>query len=406
MHWAIGENTLGGHPLVLNERSKKTLRIFLFIGGAIGLILLMLYITDFFASNKISPGKIIEKEKIPFRPERTAKATIETIKEFYEAVGTVRPEMEISIEAQLTGRILEVLVRPGDKVTEEKPLVLLDSRELQARLDQARQGLLSAKARAEQARQAVMASEAAYAQAASAFKRTKVYFKSEAATSQDLEQAESKYLQAKARVQQTQDALIETKSGIKQAAKVVDEAKIAMGYTRIVATQDGEVAKRLAEPGDLAWPGKTLLVLQTRGALRLEALVREGLIYRISPGKSLKIVVDALDKVFDGTVEEVVPSADPMTRTFLVKVALPRERGLFPGMFGRLLVPVQDRNVVVVPKEAVRHIGQLDVVMIKTDGTWQSTYVKTGEELEGAKVEILSGLKGDELLGLGDMRDG
>ena len=95
-----------------------------------------------------------------------------------------------------------------------------------------------------------------------------------------------------------------------------------------------------------------------------------------------------------------------MTRTFLVKVALPRERGLFPGMFGRLLVPVQDRNVVVVPKEAVRRIGQLDVVMIKTDGKWQSTYVKTGEELEGDTVEILSGLKGDELLGLGDMRDG
>jgi RND family efflux transporter MFP subunit len=390
----------------MNERSKKALRVCLFVGGAIGLILLMLYMTGFFSSNKISPGKIIGTQKVPFQPTRTAKASIETIKEFYEAVGTVRPETEISIEAQLTGKILEVLVRPGDKVTKDKLLVLLDSRELQARLDQARQGLLSARARAEQARQAVMAAEAAYAQAESAFKRTKVYYKSEAATSQDLEQAKSTYLQAKARVQQTQDALIETKSGINQAAKVIEEAKIAMGYTKIVATQDGEVAKRLAEPGDLAWPGKTLLVIQTRGALRLEALVREGLIYRISPGKSLKIVVDALDKVFDGTVEEVVPSADPMTRTFLVKVALPREQGLFPGMFGRLLVPVQDRNVVVVPKEAVRHIGQLDVVMIKTDGIWQSTYVKTGEELEGGTVEILSGLKGDEMLGLGDMRDG
>lgn len=251
-----------------------------------------------------------------------------------------------------------------------------------------------------------MAAEAAYAQADAAFKRTKVYYRSEAATSQDLERAESTYLQAKARVKQTQDALIETKSGIKQAAKVVEEAKIAMGYTRIIAPQDGEVAKRLAEPGDLAWPGKTLLVLQTRGALRLEALVREGLIHRISPGKSLKIAVDALDSVFDGTVEEVVPSADPMTRTFLVKVALPPKRGLFPGMFGRLLVPVQDRDVVVVPKEAVRHIGQLDVVWIETDGMWQSIYVKIGQELEDNKVEVLSGLKGDELLGLGDMRDG
>jgi RND family efflux transporter MFP subunit len=376
------------------------------MGGATALILLMLYMTGYFATNKISPGNATETPEKVLRPEKTAKATVETIQEFYEAVGTVRPETEISIEAQLTGRILEVLVRPGERVTKDKLLVLLDSRELQARLDQSRQGLLSARARAEQARQAVMAAEAAYAQADAAFKRTKVYYRSEAATSQDLERAESTYLQAKARVKQTQDALIETKSGIKQAAKVVEEAKIAMGYTRIIAPQDGEVAKRLAEPGDLAWPGKTLLVLQTRGALRLEALVREGLIHRISPGKSLKIAVDALDSVFDGTVEEVVPSADPMTRTFLVKVALPPKRGLFPGMFGRLLVPVQDRDVVVVPKEAVRHIGQLDVVWIETDGMWQSIYVKIGQELEDNKVEVLSGLKGDELLGLGDMRDG
>jgi len=390
----------------MTEKSKKTLRVCLVIGGAIGLIVLMLFMTGFFTSNKISSEKVSEAPKNAFRPERTASAAVETIQEFYEAVGTVRPETEISIEAQLTGRILEILVRPGDKVIRGKLLVLLDSRELQARLDQARQGLLSAEARAQQARQAVMAAEAVFAQADSAFKRTKVYYQSEAATSQDLEQAESAYLQAKARVKQTQDALIESQSGVKRAAKVVEEAKIAMGYTKIVAPQDGEVAKRPAEPGDLAWPGKTLLVLQTRGALRLEALVREGLIYRISPGKSLKIAVDALNRVFDGTVEEVVPAADPMTRTFLVKVALPREQGLFPGMFGRLLVPAQERNVVVVPKKAVRHIGQLDVVMIKTDGTWQSSYVKTGQELEGDKVEILSGLSGDELLGLGDMRDG
>ena len=70
-----------------------------------------------------------------------------------------------------------------------------------------------------------------------------------------------------------------------------------------------------------------------------------------------------------------------------------------PGMFGRLLVPVGDRKVILVPKRAIRRIGQLEVVTVETDGKWQRIFVKTGRVI-GDKVEVLSGLHGDEKVAL------
>jgi RND family efflux transporter MFP subunit len=384
----------------MNKKPNKALRQVLLIGGAVCLVLLILMTGGYFVTDKIEPGNVSSRHEGTGNSGRTAQASIETVTEFFEAVGTVRPRTEANIEAQVTGRIVEVLVRAGDRVVKGDVLVVLDSREFQARLDQATQELVSAGARKEQARQAVLAAEAAFTQAESAFNRVKSYFHDKAATSQDLEQAESLYLQAKARSLQARDGLRETEAGIRRVEGVVEEARIALGYARIVAPENGQVARRLAESGDLAWPGKPLVVLQTRESLRLEALVREGLIHKAQPGVRLPIVLTALNTTGEGVVEEVVPSADPLTRTFLVKVGLEDYDGLFPGMFGRLLVPMDTHKVVVVPQEAVERVGQLEMVTVKVNGSWERRFIKTGRDM-GTTIEVLSGLKGDETLAAG-----
>jgi RND family efflux transporter MFP subunit len=320
---------------------------------------------------------------------------VEEVPEWYEAVGTVRSKTETHISAQITGRILKVIVRPGDQVKQEDPLIYLDNREFQARLDQARQGLAAARAKKEQAEQALVSSQAVLTQAEADYKRVKTYFEQEAATKKDLEKAEASYRQAKAGVEQAKKGTVVAKAGVQQAKQVVEEARVALGYTKIVAPEAGEVAKRLAEPGDVAWPGKALLLLHAPGALRLEAHVREGLIKKILPGSRLQVAINALNATLDGTVEEVIPSADPLSRTFLVKVAIPVITGLYPGMFGRLLVPLGERPAVVVPAKAVYRIGQVEVVKAEKNGRWCDCFVKTGKKVDG-KVEILSGLHGNE----------
>jgi HlyD family secretion protein len=361
-------------------------------------LILVFFAVKFISSTKIAPGKVQAPSKNDVSPKHIGHVSVQTITEFYEAVGTVRPVTEASIESQVTAQVLDVKVRPGDKVFKNQVLISLDNRQLMSRLDQAKQTLKTAISGKEQAKQAVIAAKAAFTEAESDYKRTKIYFKSQAATSKDMEKAESAYLQAKASLNRIEETLSASESGIRQAEEIVKEAEIALGYTEISAPESGNVIKRLVEQGDLALPGKPLMILQTSGSLRLEAYVREGLIRKIQPGTALKVTITTFNETATATVEEIIPYADPQTRTFLVKALLPRISGIYPGMFGKLLIPVKDLQVVVIPKIAVRHIGQLELVTVKENNVWKIRFIKTGKTF-GDKIEVLSGLSGDETIG-------
>lgn len=358
-------------------------------------------------------GILLGFSAFPLHAASDAPATVvaerRMVTEWYEAVGTIRPRMESQIAAQVTAQVIEVKVRPGDRVEKGQVLAILDSRQASSRLDQARQGLRAARAGREQARQGVAAAEAGYQQTRADFQRVRKFYESQAATERELEKAKSAFLQAEAGLKRARDALEGTEAGIRQAEEVIREAQIAKGYNTLEAPEAGEVLRRLAEPGDLAAPGKPLLVLQTARTLRLEAYVREGLIRRLSAGTELSAEISPLNARVPATVEEIVPYADPETRTFLVKASLPPVEGAYPGMFGKLLIPVGEAEVVAVPASAVRKIGQLELVRVRTDAGWERRYVKTGGPVdppgsEAETVEILSGLDGGETLALEEAR--
>lgn len=347
---------------------------------------------------KIEPGTYKADAARNILPGKTAKAERKQVTQMYEAVGTVRPRTEFSIEARVAGQVLAVKVKPGDVVKKGSLIVSIDSRQLKSKMEQAKQALKTAEAGKAQAHQATVGAGAALKQASTEFKRIKTYFDSQAATAQDLEKAESAYLQAKAGFQRAKDGQKAAQAKTLQAEAVVREAAIVLGFTKIVAPEDGVVLKRFVEAGDLALPGKPLVALRTSGAFRLEAYVREGLITKGSPGSKLKVSIETLGKTVDALVEEIVPYADPSSRTFLVKASIPHIDGLYPGMFGKLLIPVKTRDVVVVPHDAVRQVGQLELLFVKQNEKWLSVYVKTGARI-GQDVEILSGLNGGETIG-------
>ncbi|MFH2098809.1 MAG: efflux RND transporter periplasmic adaptor subunit, partial [Pseudomonadota bacterium] len=304
------------------------------------------------------------------------------------------------IEAQIQARILSYSVNSGDSVKKGELLIELDNRELASRLEEARQGLGSARSRKQQAQEAVRSAQAMYEEARQSLERVQGFFDKEAATERDLEQAQSGFLQAKANLARSSRGVEEAESGVVRAEKIVEQAEIALGYARITAPKEGQVVRKMAEKGDIAFPGKPLLILQTQGAMRLEALVREGLISRIGLGDRLPVVINAIGLQVEGTVEEVVPSADPHTRSFLVKVDIPDVPGVYPGMFGRLLVPLDTRRAVTIPESALIHVGQLEMVLLKEDGGFRRVLVKTGQAVADGRLEVLSGLSGGETLGL------
>lgn len=317
----------------------------------------------------------------------------------HAAVGTIRPLTETRIESQVSGQVLRITVVPGARVTPGQILAVLDSRQLAARMDQAKEGLAYAKNALNQAKKARDEAKAGMDQSQAAYLRTQTLFDKEVVPSQQLEIDRAGYLQAKARFERSKEGVRAAHTGIRQAQEVINEAQISLGYASIVSPAAGVVVERLMDPGDQAVPGKPLLIIQTSGSLRLEARIREGLIQKVIQGKAYGVEIQTLGYIVDATIEEIVPYADPETRTFLVKAALPNTPGIYPGMFGRLLIPVKQEDALLIPEAAITRVGQLEMVNVRSsEKQFTPVYIKTGKRY-GPRIEVLSGLNGTETLG-------
>ena len=301
-------------------------------------------------------------------PAAVRVQTIEAVKQpaVEEVVGTVQPKLQAVIEAKVSGRITRLPVTLGQSVKQGEVLVELATQEVQARLDQA---------------------NAAFRQAELEFNRTANLRKQQAATQGEFDAAQARYNVAKA---------------------AVAESEALSGYTKIVAPFDGVVARKLADEGDLAMPGKPLLELEGRAGLRLVADVPTLLAGRVQPEGKLAVRVDTLADAITGTVAEISPGADPASRTVRVKVDLPATAGLRTGQFGRLAVPVGEATFLFVPLPALVRRGQLEILFVAADGKAQMRLVRAGKETSQG-IEILTGLAPGESVvveGAGNLRDG
>ncbi len=305
-------------------------------------------------------------ENLPPASVRVQK--IETVKqpEVEEVAGTVQPKLQAVIEAKVSGRITRLGVTLGQSIKRGDVLVELATQEIQAKLDQA---------------------NAAFHQAELDFNRVSNLHKQTAATQAELDAAQARYNVAKA---------------------AVAEAEAMSAYARIIAPFDSVVARKLADEGDLAMPGKPLLELEGRAGLRLVADVPSLLAGKVSQGARLEVRTDAQPDPIAGTVAEISPAADPASRTVRVKVDLPETAGLRSGQFGRLEVPMSEAAVLFVPAPALIRRGQLEILFVAANGKARMRLVRTGKQTAQG-IEILAGLEtGEEVVveGAGTLRDG
>jgi RND family efflux transporter MFP subunit len=287
------------------------------------------------------PSAQVQVQRIDLKPHLASE----------EVVATVNPELRSVIESKVSGRIDKMLVTPGQRVKAGELLVDLDVREIQARLDQA---------------------TPVRDQAERDLKRFTDLLAKRVITQQEFEGAQSK-----ARV----------------ARAAVIEAETMLGYSKVTAPFDGVVTRKLADVGDLASPGKALIEMEDPAALRLEAAVPEAIIDRVSLGSTL--IVRIGNKELEGIVREMSPTADPNSRTLLVKLDLPSTPGLRTGQFGRVAVPVAETSVLRVPASAVLQKGQMELVFIRNGNHAQLRIVKTGKPT-GEEIQILSGVNAGE----------
>ena len=147
----------------------------------------------------------------------------------------------------------------------------------------------------------------------------------------------------------------------------------------------------------MAAPGVPLLTIEDTTRFRLEAIVDESQMGAVHLGEAVPVVIDSLgNQTITGKVVQIVPTADPASRTFTVKVDLPANPQIRSGLFGRARFARGERETMLVPQNAMIHRGQLDgVYVVGKDNIASLRYVTPGKP-SGNQVEVLSGLENGE----------
>ena len=190
------------------------------------------------------------------------------------------------------------------------------------------------------------------------------------------------------------DSLRDAEDRQRYAQANVAEAEALLAYATVRAPFAGVITETHVLPGDLATPGLPLLALESTQHLRAEGSVPEKAAAGLRPGDALEVLLDDAAAPVTGRIEEMSAAADAVSRTVLVKVAVPAGSAR-SGQFARLLVPAGASEAILVPVTALTRFGQMERVFVVEQNRAALRLVKTGRTL-GDRLEILSGLAGGE----------
>ncbi len=366
-----------GQPAGRKNLFRLVRQLLMWAGASVVLVLIVAWLSGWFVE-KLPPGQVKAEMKLT----GPAKFLVQVQREIHPAmlrvVGSVQAMEEVSVSSRVLAEVKKILIQPGGTAGNQQVLIELDDRDLQARVAQAEANLEAAQAR--------------LAQAQSDYEKLKLMVETEAANQREFEDAQRQLAVAKAQSRQANEAL--------------SEAKTLLDYATIRAPMQGKVIDILVDPGDLAQPGQPLVLMESR--LQLVASVPESVAMDLSLNDKVQVEVDALGLRCEGTVSEIIAQASPLSRSFTVKVSGPCPPGVISGMFGRMLLPRGERERLVIPSQAVRRVGQLEIVFAATKKPDESSdaaivglakrFVRTAR-IDDQHVEVLSGLEsGDWVL--------
>ncbi len=315
--------------------------------------------------------------------------------------GTVVPYKEVTLSAQLPGRVKYLSGIEGDIFNEGDLLVELDDSELMAKREAAQAQLANADAQLRNA--GVQFNRELWSPKSKSsmggmgmpnlfdqmFTRPMEDFVGE--RDRDAERQADIY-SSRTNIQQAQNTIYRVQAEIRAIDAKLRDAKS-------VAPFDGVMMKKFVEVGDTVQPGQPLMKYADVEYLQIVVDVPGRLRPGLSEGMMLRAELDVGDREVPVRVAQIFPMADAQRHTVTIKFDLPQGESA-PGMYAKVLVPdfnAPARANPVIPSSAIRYNGSLPgVYVIDEEGKPMLRLVRVGETLPGGYSTILSGLQAGE----------
>ena len=307
-------------------------------------------------------------------PENIAVATNGSIMIGPAISGTLQPEREAVLRAQVQGSVLQTYADQGQAVSPGAVLARIDASGIE-------DAYMSARA-------AVVAARNAADVAARDYARNQKLLAAGAIAERDIEQSRRTSISAQA-------ALEDANSRLATAEK-------SYRSTTVTAPFAGVVSERPVSPGDIVQPGSALFTVVDPSSMQLEASVPAEQLASIRVGLPVNFTVSGYPgRQFLGHITRINPTADPTTRQVRIYVSIPNAgRTLVGGLFASGRLSSATRMGLIVPTSAVDVRGTSPSVVRVRQGKVEKVPVQVGlADKSSESVEVTAGLQaGDTLL--------
>ncbi|QOY85884.1 efflux RND transporter periplasmic adaptor subunit [Paludibaculum fermentans] len=370
-------------------------------------------------------GRKEQAHAMPPPPVEVVQVRQQDVPNVREWVATMDGLVNAQVRPQVTGYLVRQLYRNGDRVSRGTPLFQIDTRTLQAAVNEAKANVEQARGHLLEAQGQVQNAEAQRGKSKLDLNRARPLAAEQAISRQELDDAVQADLVAAAQVASAQAAVSQAKSAIDAAQAKLETARLNLGFATVVSPVDGIAGINAAQIGDLVGPqSPALTIVSTVDPILVSFTFSEQEylgIRRLPEGSdagkrsselefSLQLT-DGSTYPLKGKLHAVDRNVDIKTGAIAVQVAFPNPRGeLRPGGFGRIsTVAGVDHGALTVPQRAISEIqGAYLVAVVTPENTIQLRPVKLGAAVGPLRV-IKEGLQpGDRVVaeGIQKIRDG
>ena len=302
----------------------------------------------------------------------------------------LKGETDVTITPQVSGQLMRICVTEGDQVKKGQVLFIIDQRDAQLELESAQASLQAAIAQENSAR--------------IEYESNKNLYEKKIVSKYTFDTAENSYNQAKA--------------SVAQYKAQVNRAKVNLGYCTITAPVAGSIGEIPVRTGDQVSPSTYLTTVSGNANMDAEFSLPETILSMIlSEGFSMDpsalakvspevgfVMKNGTEYEHKGKITRATGVVNASTGTISLKATFPNPKGqLYSGMQGSVVIPLEEKAVMVIPQEAVVKLqDKQQVYKVQADSTVTSVEVTTQDIFNGKDYMVTSGLNvGDKIVTIG-----
>ncbi len=291
----------------------------------------------------------------------TQPAEKKSLRPFIETIGTLNPNEEVIVSAEVDGVLKDVAVDEGSAVSKGGTLAILDDIDYSLEVKRSEAALKQ--------------TEATRLNTKLEFQRKEALYKEQLVTQQQFDDVTTRLSLAEAEVEREKASLsLARQKHIK---------------TKISSPLSGVVKEKKVERGNFVKNGTPLFAIIQTNPLKLNFTVNEKDVAKLITGQEALFKVDAFpDREFKGRLSIIYPSLEERTRTLQVEAKAPNRDGkLKPGLFAHVtLYTGSAKDTIIVPATALLYEEEMIKVFVVEGNTAKERYVKVGQKYKFAST--------------------